>query len=165
MDNAWRPVPGYEGQYEVSDHGRVRTLSNRWGRVSVMHPSTVGVGHQQVGLTKDGRRRMHYVHVLMMAAFVGPKPDGLEVRHLDGDPANNTLANLRYGTRQENSQDRINHGRHDRFNQTHCIAGHEFTEENTYHPPKRPTRRYCKTCRAAAVRRYAERKRGRVPSL
>jgi hypothetical protein len=51
-----------------------------------------------------------YVHRLVLRAYVGPCPDGQEVRHLDGNPANNSVANLAYGTRSENIADMHGHG-------------------------------------------------------
>lgn len=80
-----------------------------------------------------------------MAAFAGPCPEGLEVRHLDGDPANNRLTNLCYGTHSENVQDSLRHGTHAQARKDHCNAGHEFTPENTYIRPDNGYRQ-CRTC-------------------
>ena len=66
-----------------------------------------------------------------MEAFAGPCPGGLEIRHLDGDAANNRLSNLAYGTSSENGYDITRHGRNNHANKTHCDNGHEFTPENT----------------------------------
>jgi len=100
----WKPVPGYEGLYEVSDHGRV--LSHRGRAPKILRPYSNNSGHLKVAFC-DGRRiKQPYVHKLVMEAFVGSPPPGMEVRHLDGNPANNALSNLAYGTRGQNMQDR-----------------------------------------------------------
>lgn len=116
----WKPIPGHEG-YEVSDQGRVRSLS-RVIRVQyakgfsqerrlpgrMLKPKwVVGSKYDLVTLT---RQKPCYVHHLVLLAFVGPCPRGKVVRHLDGDPHNNNLENLRYGTRRENWDDAVRHG-------------------------------------------------------
>lgn len=104
----WRPIPGFEDLYRVSSEGRIYSL--RRGRVLKGTPAPSG--HLSLSLMRDGIRTQAQVHALVLLAFVGPYPAGLEIRHLDGDPANNRLENLRYGTRQENVQDAIRHGTH-----------------------------------------------------
>jgi hypothetical protein len=100
----WKDVPGYEGHYQVSDAGNVRSL--RLGRHLAI--TAQQSKHRSVRLS----RKHFYVHALVLLAFVGPRPirdDGLRVecRHLDGDPSNNALANLRWGTVKENRADRV----------------------------------------------------------
>jgi hypothetical protein len=107
----WRAVPGHPG-YEVSDLGHVRSYRNRQGHPSitprVLSPGTVQ-GYQQIKL---GRSRQTKVHILVLEAFVGPRPEGLLCRHLDGNGMNNQLSNLRWGTAEENYADRHLHGTH-----------------------------------------------------
>lgn len=111
----WRDIPGYGGAYQVSDLGRVRSLDRevRYGDVSYRRR---GVVLSQCARSRSSAHRStrvagknYQVHRLVLAAFVGPCPPGHEVRHLDGDPTNNTLRNLRYGTREQNAADRIEH--------------------------------------------------------
>jgi hypothetical protein len=104
MTEQWKTVPGYEGLYEVSDGGRVRSLLLDRLLSITAHRS----GHCSVRLS----RKHFYVHALVLTVFVGPRPvrdDGLrtECRHLDGNPSNNALANLRWGTVKENRADRV----------------------------------------------------------
>lgn len=105
----------------------------------------------------DKKRRDFKVHRLVMEAFVGPCPEGLEVLHWDDNPANNHLSNLRYGTRSENVKDRVRNGIHHFASRTHCLRGHEFTLENTYNPPGHPTKRMCRKC--CHIRQVLRRKR------
>jgi hypothetical protein len=121
----WAAIPDYEGLYEASDAGRIRSLSrlDRLGRRCgrILKPHALPAGYLQVGLSRDGKVRQFYVHRLVAATFIGPCPEGMEVRHWDGDPANNAVPNLLYGTHKDNSADMIRHGR--------TIAGtrHPFT--------------------------------------
>lgn len=139
-DEEWRPVPDWPG-YQVSSVGRV--LSLKRGEPLLMTMYLVR-GYRRVSLSKPGGRRLAGVHSLVAAAFIGPRPDGLEIRHLNGDPLDNVVTNLTYGTRSENMQDRLRHGRHPMANRTHCKRGHEFTPENTH---VYRGSRFCRACR------------------
>jgi HNH endonuclease/NUMOD4 motif len=130
-EERWIPVPGYEGFYDVSDLGRVRSLPRTTTRGGVLNPSTVTAGYFRVSLSRLGVITEMLVHQVVCLAFVGPRPDGLEVRHLDGNCQNNALGNLEYGTRSENAFDRVRHGTHRNTRKTHCPNGHEYTPENT----------------------------------
>lgn len=101
------------------------------------------------------------MHVLVAAAWLGPRPDGLVIRHLDGNSRNNDVRNLAYGTPAENVRDTVRHGTHPEASKTHCYRGHEFTEDNTYHytyvrngESLYPTR-FCRKCKAENQQRYA----------
>lgn len=104
----WRDIPGYEGCYQVSSIGRVRSVRrSRPGRLMKLSNRR---GYRQVGLTKDDTYKAPPVHRLVLAAFVGPSK--LQVNHIDCDKANNRLENLEYCTPQENIAHAI---RNDRF--------------------------------------------------
>lgn len=145
----WADVPGWEGLYRVSDAGEV--YSERSRRVLKPRPETDG--HTSVVLCLNGHREPWLTHRLILTAFVGPCPDGQEGCHGNGIPDDNRLENLRWGTRSDNTYDKIAHGNHPFANRTHCSAGHEYTKENTYNHPRGI--RICRTCQ----RRYAQ---GRV---
>lgn len=116
----WLPVHGYEGYYEVSSFGRVRSLTykliTKRGAVKrhagkLLQPGRSGrYGYLTVSLNKAGRASSKLVHRLVLRAFVGACPSGQEVRHLDGNPRNNRASNLKYGTAKENSADQVRHG-------------------------------------------------------
>jgi hypothetical protein len=80
--------------------------SGRWRRLKL---NTSG-RYAAYGLCRHGVQMPHLLHRLMLLTFVGPCPEGMECRHLDGDPWNNCLANLRWGTRKENGEDKVRHG-------------------------------------------------------
>ena len=106
LDEQWKPVPGYENQYEVSDKGNVRSY-RRSVTPRLLKPGRMTAGHLSVAL---GRNNSRCVHELVLLAFVGPAPYKHECRHLNGDPADNRLENLVWGTRSENILDAVSHG-------------------------------------------------------
>lgn len=122
MTEMWKPVQGYEGLYEVSNEGRVRSLArqvtsrNRWGPVTMrlsekmLKPQITVYGYYKVLLSKSGRLTNKLVSTLVAEAFLGARPNGLLVLHNDGNAKNNRVENLRYGTQAENMQDSVRHG-------------------------------------------------------
>lgn len=101
------PVPGWPG-YFVTPNGAVMSRKVRPTR---LRQYVNGYGYTWVNLKDGQRRRSAFVHVLILEAFVGPRPeDGHHARHLDGDQTNNTLGNLAWGSAEENGQDRVRHG-------------------------------------------------------
>jgi hypothetical protein len=94
----WLPVPGYEGFYEVSDLGRVRSLARQGTYGRTLKPIPDSHGYLRVVLSCDKRRRGRYVHQLVLLAFIGPCPTGHEVRHGPAGKLDNRLSNLSYGT-------------------------------------------------------------------
>lgn len=100
----WRPVLGYEGLYEVSNQGRVRALQAvkgyKAGRLRKITQNQYG--YQYVPLSKNGKARNHFLHVLVAEAFWGPKPAGLVVNHKNGVKTDCRLENLEFVTPREN---------------------------------------------------------------
>lgn len=110
----WRSPPGYEGEYEVSDDGQVRSLKTRTSAVAgkVLSQSLHADGRLFVTLTKDGKWKPVAVHRLVCGAFHGPAPfPRAHACHGDGEPLNNRQENLRWATAKENHADRDRHGR------------------------------------------------------
>ena len=120
MIETWKDIPGYESQYQVSTLGNVWSLdrvitcegkvkgkytSLRKGKL--LRPGRSTSGHLTVAL---GRGNSRCVHELVLLAFVGPAPVKHECRHLNGNPADNRLENLKWGTRSENILDAVAHG-------------------------------------------------------
>ena len=123
----WKPVRGHEGAYEVSDHGRVRSVDHERvyarkdqysGRTitvrrrhagKMLRPGKTSTGYLTVCL---GRNESVLVHRLVLEAFIGPcPPKPFEGLHYDDDRTNNRLSNLRWGTRSANLHDAIRNGR------------------------------------------------------
>lgn len=157
QSETWLPVPGYESFYEVSDAGQVRSLPRPRTAGGVLRQMRIKGDYRQVTFCRDGKQKNFLVHVAVAAAFHGPRPAGLVIRHLDGDPSNNSATNLRYGTDVENARDLIRHGRHNQLNKTHCPQGHPFDEVNTSHVADGS--RACRKCRAEQARAYRLRKK------
>jgi len=143
----WLPIPSYEGRYDVSDQGRVRSWLP-WNGTPVpriLKACPDKDGYLQVGLTMYGVVDTGKIHSLVMFAFVGSRPEGLETRHFDGNHLNNSLENLRYGTSSENSIDTVRHGTNRNARKIECLRGHPFNTKNTYLRPSGG--RDCRECR------------------
>lgn len=167
-NETWKPVVGWERYYEVSDHGRVRSLdrkslgpygSTRTIKGRILKPTPAHSGHLYISLCREGTKIKCFVHTLVLEAFVGPQPEGLECCHNDGDPARNTVDNLRWDDRSANVVDMVEAGNHNNARKTHCKRGHEFTPENT-RVEVRPTTtvRICRTCSRERDQSYRRRK-------
>lgn len=103
----WRAVEGYEGLYEASSLGHIRVV--RTGLVKKPSVRPQG-GYLLISLFRSGKPKTFSVHRLVAKAFLGPCPDGMECRHLNGNPADNRSSNLAYGTRKQNHADKRLHG-------------------------------------------------------
>ena len=116
MYEIWKDIPGYEGKYQVSNLGRVKSLPRVQEQMSkgknyhthkipgkILKPRKKKCGHMQVHICGKNEA----VHKLVMLTFVGERPTGVEICHNDSNPANNSLDNLRYDTREANRVDMI----------------------------------------------------------
>lgn len=154
----WLPVVGYEGFYEVSDHGRILSLARHGQPTRVLKTSPRNkYGHQHVTLSANGVRSSKSVSTLVIEAFIGPRPLGHVVCHNDGDATNNRAGNLRWDTQSNNIRDSVRHGTHAQVAKTHCPNGHEYTPDNTY--LEKLGHRKCRLCVLARVSAYRERQR------
>lgn len=122
MNEEWRPVVGFEGLYEVSSLGRVRSLDRTVVRSDGMALRLKGrllkfrsdsYGYLRVALLDHGTRKEGYVHHLVLEAFGRVRPSGAETRHLDNCRSNNTLNNLEWGGRADQFADMRRHGTDD----------------------------------------------------
>lgn len=163
----WSPIPNYEARYEASTLGEIRAIFP-WRKLAnprIIKPFRGKYFQLWLSPQREAgtyRRDFWQVHVLIALTFLGSRPEGLEIRHLDGNNFNNRLDNLAYGTHSENQLDTVRLGKNPNANKSHCKYGHEFTEENTYRDPKYGYR-YCVQCRRrseheAARRRYTNTK-------
>lgn len=116
----WKDIPGYEGKYQASSLGRIRSLDRQIGtpgtvgckfmKGRVLRPGPTKSGHLYVVLGHGAAGTP--VHQLIARTFIGPRPEGTEVCHNDGDPTNNRADNLRYDTRTNNILDVFKNGKH-----------------------------------------------------
>ena len=150
-DEVWRSVVGYEGWYEVSNEGNVRSVPRvaRNGRRFPGLPLAAQAhrdGHLRVPLYRNSEEKFFFVHRLVLAAFVGECPPGMQGCHNDGDSTNNRLSNLRWDTVSANARDRVRHGRDAEARKTHCINGHPLSGKNLYPPCPSNSYRRCISC-------------------
>lgn len=119
IEEIWKDIPGYEGSYQASDQGRIRSLDRyvpctnkahtrhtKLLKGQIIKPQKHNAGYASVPLSG----KSFLVHILIMRTFVGPCPEGCEVAHNDGTRKNNVLNNLRYDTVKGNAADRVKHG-------------------------------------------------------
>lgn len=153
----WKPALGWEGLYEVSDQGRVRSVdridcSGKRRRGRILKPGDKS-GYLAVNLSCNGRSRLTSVHVLVLEAFVGPRPPGMVSCHGVGGAHDNRPTNLRWDTCAENNRDVVRHGHHNQSNKTACPLGHEYMPANLKPHDLAKGYRRCKAC--AQARTYA----------
>lgn len=113
MSEEWRAIPGFPG-YEVSDYARVRSWKRQAGGVRAEPRSKAQTpdkdGYATVSLMRGGKQTTERVSHLVLAAFKGPRPDGLEARHLNGNESDDRPANLEWSTHLVNIRDKHAHG-------------------------------------------------------
>ena len=152
-------IPGYEGHYALTRSGRVFSLPRIVERKNGNRYTVTGgevkpcsrSGYWVVRISKGGMRTWN-VHILMALTFLGARPKGAQVRHLNGDPLNSHIDNLAYGTASENRFDSVKHGTHNEARKTECKYGHPFERHAN-------GRRFCRICRRVWSARYKAKKR------
>lgn len=112
----WLPVIGFEGHYEVSSGGEVRSLIGPRGVLTSARSAPLVLkqqdrhGYRRIGLSKNGRRTHHFVHRLVLEAFAGPCLPSTEASHLNGVRSDNRAENLAWETKAKNAERRAAHG-------------------------------------------------------
>lgn len=160
MSEVWKDIPGYEGYYQASDQGRIRSLDRvvphrTLGSVkrqgSEMTQYQDRDGYMKVKLSKGGRKKVCSVHRLVLLAFEG-EPNGRVCCHNNGARSDNRRENLRWGTPKENSLDMVEHKTNYWIEKDHCRAGHPYTGKmDSGH-------RRCEECRKETERKRRERR-------
>ena len=121
MREEWRPLVGYEGNYEVSNRGNMKSLNyNHTGKENIMKPQKNRDGYLIIGLWKDGKAKWYLVHRLVASVFCENPHGYTEVNHLDEDKTNNCADNLEWCSRS--------------YNLTYNDRAKKIGEKNTNHP-------------------------------
>lgn len=105
VEEEWRICPSYP-KIEASNLGRIRNAETK----RVRNASPGRRGYTLISFWHNKRLIARSLHSLVADAFLGDRPAGAQIRHLDGNPRNNAVTNLAYGTARENARDRICHG-------------------------------------------------------
>lgn len=151
----WRSVRHHEGRYEVSNLGRVRSLARIDARGhhqegQILRPSIRADGYVQVRLYNAVVGATKKVHRLVLEAFTGPRPDGMEACHANGDRSDNRAGNLRWDTVRENANDRISH--HPTCRRRHRLEGPNLLIVGA------ARKRRCRACARERVRANEQRR-------
>ena len=167
MCEVWKPVPDYEGYYEASSLGRVRSVDReiaqesyvRLMRGRVLKQAIRPDGYRVVAFSRENVRVNRLVHQIVCETFHGRRPKTMNhTRHLNGDRGDNSPENLAWGTGSENAIDTIAHGRNKKLQNTECPSGHPYDEDNTVLVQRkgrgRGLSRQCRVCLLESYRRY-----------
>lgn len=167
QNEEWRPVVGYEGAYEVSDHGNVRSLDRVILKSNgVKYPKKgcllkkkiTRTGYQIVTLWDTPKPKHFFIHRLVLEAFDRAREEHELCRHLDDNPLNNHLSNLQWGTPVENNLDMVRNGVHPMAKKIKCPRGHSLVEPNLSKSSLKRNKRDCLACSRARgyLKRHVE---------
>jgi hypothetical protein len=130
MEEIWKDIQGYEGLYQVSNYGNVKSLAreinrgnlpNRFQKEKLLKKCAGSNGYYVINLFKNKKSKTFTVHSLVALSFIGERTD-IDINHIDGNKLNNTLSNLEYVSRRENTC----HGKSRKYK----IAGISFRKMN-----------------------------------
>lgn len=117
IEEVWKDIPKYEGFYEISNHGRIRSVTRtvtftdsrkRTWKAKIKNLKKAKNGYYMTQLYKNGKFESFYVHHLVLLAFVGPCPEGMQCRHFpDNNRTNNNIWNISWNTSAQDAQDKI----------------------------------------------------------
>lgn len=157
-----KPVPGFE-HILISPDGTARSLDRKVprgdGEITIPGKALSGSvhksGHISLSLShgRGTKKKSEYLHRLVYQLFVGDIPEGMEVRHLNGDPADNRVENLAVGTRTQQRLDDVRNGVHRGAAKTHCKRGHPLVDPYICPTKKKKGQRICLPCKRALMRK------------
>jgi hypothetical protein len=124
-----KPIPGFPG-YQITTDGRVWSESRKYSRIERWLKPCIERGYLQVYLNKNGKSYRRRIHQLVLETYIGPCPEGMECRHLNGNSQDNKLENLKWGTPKENVQDAVRHGTHNCLRLGGQHTSSKLTEQN-----------------------------------
>lgn len=125
IQEIWKPIPGYEGHYQASNLGRIRSF--KYNEVRIKKPFITRIGYCILQLSQNNVKKCSGVHRLVWIAFNGPIPEGMQINHLNEIKSDNRLENLSLCTAMENT----NYGtRNKRISEKHCKRIQMLDENN-----------------------------------
>lgn len=150
---------GYEDTHLISREGAVKSLPRNTspGRILTNHVDIYGYSY--VSISSHGRVKAEKVHQLLLSTFDRPPLPGEVARHLDGNPQNNSLENLAWGTQKDNEDDKKRHGTHANVRKEACPRGHHYEGNNLI--VTKAGHRKCHSCYRADQFILREKRRGR----
>jgi hypothetical protein len=157
VEELWLPVPGFRF-YEASSLSQLRSLDRHIslssGGTRFVPGKVLSQNFNNYWKVKINRRTM-FAHRLLGLTFLGePEDPRHEIRHWDGNPWNNSISNLLWGTRSENERDKERHGTNWQSSKTTCLRGHRLAGENLVPSQLRRGFRECRSCMKARARLY-----------
>lgn len=111
----WRDVVGYEGLYEISNHGRVKSYHTRFKKPRILKTSMTTTGYRKVELVKNKIKKSRKIHRLVAEAFIPNEENKPYINHIDSNPINNNVDNLEWCTQKENMIHSAIFGNHKSF--------------------------------------------------
>lgn len=162
-EEQWRPILGWEGYYEASNLGNLRSVErvveDTLGRRNRLRSRPMkphvnrNNGRRMITLQGKGRLEKRTVSSVVLEAFQGPRPAGMQCCHSDGNALNDRIENLRWDSHAENERDKVRHGTHQQASKMVCVRGHLLAVPNLL--PRRLPHRLCLACgRGRATARY-----------
>lgn len=136
MDEVWKPIAGYEGYYEVSSYGNVRSLDRldslgRRRAGTILKPQNLKSSYGKVDLRRNGTVKQYRVHKLVAITFFGDRSsEGLIVLHGPNGYTDNSVSNLSWGTHSDNEYDKQRDGTSFQVNKTFCPREHSLIFPN-----------------------------------
>lgn len=160
MNEEWRDIPDWEGIYQVSNQGRVRSLDRQTlrkdGVIQSVRGRIIRQGRQRNGYRyvnlyrRDGAYKCVMTHRIVLSVFDRLPKEGEVTMHLDNNPENNALSNLSWGTQSENLRHVVVSGNHRNANKKGCDLGHLYGGANSTPGMEGQARRKCRACASAA---------------
>lgn len=159
----FRDIPGYEGMYQIDESGTLVSLRGKYPRV--LKTKLGQDGYPAINLTINGKTHSWRIHKLVALTFIGPNPEGMEVRHLDNNPMNPNVDNLEYATHSVNLLDKRKFKTDHNATKTHCPQNHPYSGDNLYVRQRENwILRECRECGREAQKRSRDRNKKMVDS-